>query len=91
MSLGEDKVDLTDGKFELLLVEKEKQPLQIHGYVKALRTAELTAEGMTFVSVPSVRVTSTDEQPWTLDGERADWQGTADIRVVPHAVSLLMK
>ncbi len=91
VSLGEDLVDLSDGKFEVLLVEKEKTPLQLHNYIKALRTADLTAEGMTFVSVPSVRITSTDDQPWTLDGERADWEGVADIRVLPHAVSLLMK
>lgn len=91
VSLGEDKVDLSDGMFELLLVEKEKTPLQLHGYVKALRTAELTAEGMTFVSVPSLKITSHDDQPWTLDGERADWPGKADIKVIPHAVRLFMK
>ncbi len=91
VSLGEDRVSLSDGLFELLLVEKEKTPLQLHGYIRALRTADLTAEGMTFVSVPSLKITSADGEPWTLDGERADWQGSADIRVIPHAVSLLMK
>lgn len=91
VELGADKVDLGDGLFELLLVEKEKTPIQLHGYVKALRTADLTAEGMTFLSVPSVKITSPDQEPWTLDGERADWQGSADIQVIPHAVSLLMK
>ena len=91
VTLGEDKVSLSDGLFELLLVEKEKTPMQLHGYIHALRTADLTAEGMTFVSVPSLKITSTDGEPWTLDGERADWPGNADIRVIPHAVSLLMK
>ncbi len=90
VSLGEDKVDLSDGLFELLLVEKEKTPLQLHGYIHALRTADLTAEGMTFVSVPSLKITSADDQPWTLDGERADWPGEAEIKVIPRAVSLLM-
>ncbi len=91
VSLGEDLVDLSDGLFELLLVEREKTPMQLHGYVKALRTADFRAEGMTFVSVPSLKISSSDREPWTLDGERADWPGQADIRVIPHAVSLLMK
>ncbi len=91
VSLGEDRVDLSDGMFELLLVEREKTPMQLHGYIRALRTADLKADGMTFISVPSLRITSTDDQPWTLDGERADWQGSAQIEVLPKAVSLLMK
>lgn len=91
VSLSEEQVSLSDGRFELLLVEKEKTPVQLAGYIHALRTANLTAEGMTFVSVPSLRVTSTDDQPWTLDGERADWEGVADIKVVHDAVSLLMR
>lgn len=91
VSLSENQVSLSDGLFELLLVEKEKTPLQLHGYVKALRTATLEAEGMTFLSAPSLKITSPDSEPWTLDGERADWPGTADIRVVPGAVRILMK
>ncbi len=91
VSLGEDRVDLSDGKFELLLVEKEKTPMQLHGYIRALRTADLKAEGMTFVSVPSLRIISPDDQPWTLDGERADWQGEADIEILPRAARLLMR
>ncbi len=91
VDLSGDRVSLSDGLFELLLVEREKTPIQLHGYIHALRTAELNAEGMTFVSVPSVKITSADSQPWTLDGERADWPGEADIRVIPGAVSLLMK
>ena len=91
VSLSDEQVSLSDGQFELLLVEKDKTPLQLAGYIHALRTANLTAEGMTFVSVPSLRITSSDDQPWTLDGERADWQGTADIRVIPNAVRILMK
>ncbi len=91
VNLAEDRVSLSDGKFELLLVEKDKTPLQLAAYIHALRTAQLDAEGMTFVSVPDLQITSPDDQPWTLDGERADWPGQADIRVLPHAVSLLMK
>ena len=91
VSLDEGQVSLSDGQFELLLVEKEKTPLQLAAYIHSLRTANLNTEGMTFISVPELRITSTDDQPWTLDGERADWDGVADIRVLHDAVSLLMK
>ncbi len=91
VSLSEEQVSLSDGQFELLLVEKEKSPMELAGYIHALRTAELKAEGMTFISVPELRITSTDTEAWTLDGERADWEGVADIKVLHDAVSLLMK
>lgn len=91
VNLGGDRVQLDDGLFELLLVEKHKTPLQLHGYIHALRTAELNAQGMSFLSVPELRITSPDAEPWTLDGERADWTGAAEIKVLPRAVAILMK
>lgn len=91
VSLSEEQASMSDGKFELLLVEKDKTPLQLAGFIRALRTAKLDAEGMTFMSAPELKISSNDGQPWTLDGERADWDGTAEIKVIHNAVSLLMR
>ncbi len=91
VNLGEERVKLDDGQFELLLVEQHKTPLQLHGYIHALRTADLKAEGMTFLSVPELVISSPECEPWTLDGERADWGGSVRISVLPKAVSLIMK
>ena len=70
LTLSEKVVDMTDGKFEVMLIKKPTNVLELNQMVLALATQNLTNSPMiTFFSTASVEITADPDMPWTLDGE----------------------
>ncbi len=91
LTLDPKQVDMADGKFEVLLVRAPKNLLEISECLKAVRTQKYNCNMITFRPTTHVRVTTEDNIPWTLDGERADWQGTVEVENIHHAIRLVTK
>ena len=70
LTLSEDLVDMNDGVFELLLVRKPENLLELNDCVLALTTQDYHTPMLTFTSTRSVEIEAPDDMDWTLDGER---------------------
>lgn len=91
LTLDPKQVDMQDGKFELLLVRRPRNLMELSECIQALQTQKYNCSVITFRSASHVRVSSNEAVTWTLDGERADVQGPVEIRNIHHAISLLQK
>ena len=80
LTLSEKVVDMTDGKFEVLLIKTPKNVLELNQILTALATQNLTNSPMIkFFSTDSLEITTSPQMSWTLDGEYQE--GTANIKI----------
>ncbi len=70
LTLSADRVDMTDGKLELLLVRSPKDAKELADCLVALQQKTYNCAMMTFLSTESVHITAPADMDWTLDGER---------------------
>ena len=70
LTLSEDLVDMNDGVFELLLVRKPENLLELNDCVLALTTQDYHTPMLTFTSARRVEIEAPENMDWTLDGER---------------------
>lgn len=62
-------VDLSDGLFELALVKNPKNLAGLADIAKAVLSKNLQSDYITLLHAPTVKFSSAEEIPWTLDGE----------------------
>ncbi len=91
LTLDPKQVDMADGKFEVLLVRAPKNLSEIPECLKAVHTQKYNCNMITFQATTHVQVTTEENIVWTLDGERADRQGTVEVLNLHHAIRLITK
>jgi YegS/Rv2252/BmrU family lipid kinase len=91
LTLDPKQVDMSDGKFELLLVRAPQDITEVSECLRALQTQKYNCRMITFVSASHVRVTAAEELVWTLDGEREDIRDTVEAKVLRHAIRLIQR
>lgn len=91
LTLDPNQVDMQDGKFEILLVRKPRDLIELSECIQALQTRKYNCKVITFRSASHVRVDAGQPLTWTLDGERADVDGPVDICNLHHGISLIQK
>ena len=91
MTLDPNKVDLRDGKFELLLIRAPKNWQEISECLLALQKQQYNSAMMTFRSASQIRVEADPEMPWTLDGEKEDGHAVVQIRNLHRALQIIQK
>ena len=89
VSLDPRQVDMSDGKFELLLVRAPKDLAEVRDCLHALKHQQYDCGMITFRSTSFVRVWTDPTMPWSLDGEGADGQREIEIENLHHAIRLL--
>ena len=62
-------VELDDGMFEVLLIKKPKNLVQLQGIVDGILKRDLAKDGIEFFHTNKITVTGGKDVPWTLDGE----------------------
>ncbi len=89
LTLAPDRVDMTDGKLELMLVRAPKDAMELTDCLVALQRQTYNCAMMTFLSTESVQVTAPTDMDWTIDGEREP--GREEIRVdcLRHALQVV--
>ncbi len=89
MKLDRKLVNLSDGKFELLLVRKPQDVLELNGVVTGLMNQDYHHSAcLTVLQSPWVRFTFDQQVPWTRDGEDGGAHQTLELRCHPQAVTL---
>ena len=91
LTLDPKKVDMRDGKFELLLVRAPRNLAEIPECIRAIQSQTYNCSMIKFRSSPSVLATSKQPLVWTLDGERSD--AVTNVEIVNHCrvIQLLQK
>lgn len=71
LTLNPEIVDMSDGKFEVLLVRAPRDLVELHECIVALKKQEYNCGMITFRSAKSIKVYTDSEMYWSLDGEKA--------------------
>lgn len=91
LTLSEDLVDMNDGVFELLLVRKPANLLELNDCVLALTTQDYHTPMLTFTSARSVEIEAPEDMDWTLDGEREPGRAHCRAENLHDAIRLLTR
>lgn len=91
LTIAPDKVDMRDGKFELLLVRAPRKLAEISECIQALQKQTYNCSMVTFLSTESIRVFASEDMSWTLDGEFESGHSEAQVNNVHHAIQILRR
>ncbi len=91
LTIAPDKVDMRDGKFELLLIRAPRELFELTECLVALQRQTYNCAMITFLSTPSVRVLPPADMDWTLDGEREPGHGSVDVVNLQHAIRVIRR
>lgn len=89
LTLKEDMVDMSDGLFELLLIRKPRNPVELTGCVHALLSQKYDTPMLTLAATNRVEVEAPADMDWTLDGEKAEGTTHYVIENLHHAVNVI--
>ncbi len=91
LNLSKDRVDLHDGKLEVLLVRPPKNLKELTDCARAVQKQTYDCEMLTFLKAEEIRVIAPADVKWSLDGEKEE--GGEDIRIkcLHHEISLYQK
>ena len=81
-------VKMDDGKFELLLLRMPKTPADLTNLISSLTKMEYNEPNVIFRHVEHVVVTTEDDLPWSLDGEKAASEPRVEIDCIHHAFQI---
>ena len=91
LTLAPDRVDMQDGKFELLLIRAPKDLFELSECIIALQKQTYNCAMITFLSTSHLEVTAPEDMPWTLDGEREEGHAHVEVENLHHAISVIRR
>ena len=91
LTLNPRLVDLTDGKFEVILVRMVKDMAELGECILALQNQTYDCAAITFRSVSRLTTKQSPDVVWTLDGERAEGSETIEIENLHRAIRLVQR
>jgi diacylglycerol kinase family enzyme len=91
MKLPGAAVDLSDGRFELLLVPVPKSPQDLQKLIRAVAYQDYdSSEGLIFRHVRHVVAETQETIPWTLDGEYAPGGERIEICIEDNGIKMML-
>ncbi len=91
LTLSQNRVDMADGQFELLLIRVPKDLMELGECVRALQQKTYNCEMITFRSTDSVTVSAPEELCWTIDGEQEPGHAETEVSCLRHAIQVITK
>ena len=89
LSLDPKQVDMADGLFEVMLVRKPKDLMELAECLQAMQKQQYNSAMMTFRTAKTVKVCTDAPLAWTLDGEQAGMDAEVLIENLHHAITLI--
>ncbi len=83
-------VELSDGEFEVTLIKPPMDPIQLGEIVAYLLDDSVPTKLVTSFKTDHMRVSSSEEIPWTLDGEFGGQHKAVDIQNLCQKVQILI-
>ena len=87
---GKD-VLLDDGLFEVTLIKKPRNPMELNEIIAALINLVDDTDMVYSFKTSEVKFTSTTEIPWTLDGEYGGSHEEVLVKNLKQTVSIMVK
>lgn len=84
-------IDLNDGLFEVTLIRKPKNTIELNGAIAALMNHDLSAKALYCFKAEQIKFISEVEVPWTLDGEFGGNDKEVIIKNRNHEMALCVK
>ena len=89
ISLDPSQVDMSDGKFEVMLVRAPKDLTELTEFIVAVQKQQYNCRMMTFRSARDITVYADPGMDWTLDGEKEAGHSQLSIINLHHAIRLV--
>ncbi|HIT88913.1 MAG TPA: YegS/Rv2252/BmrU family lipid kinase [Candidatus Merdenecus merdavium] len=83
-------VKLNDGVFEVTLIQRPANPIELQEIITSLMTAEVKSNNIYSFKTSHLKITSDMDIPWTLDGEYGGEHIEVDIKNENHAVDIMV-
>lgn len=83
-------VDFQDGLFELLLVKKPADVVELGECIRALLARDYGSSMLEFRQIRSLSITASAEMAWTLDGEYCEGSPSFEFEALPGAIRLVV-
>ena len=87
--LDPQKVDLHDGKFELLLVRRMQRATDLFSMLQKIRRKEYDGDSILLLQASNIKMSFDKPQDWSLDGEFCGGVKEVDFSVLPNAIRVL--
>jgi YegS/Rv2252/BmrU family lipid kinase len=84
-------VSLNDGLFEVTLIRMPKNPIELADVINCLQTGRRDSDMLYSFQTSGIRLTSSEEVSWTLDGEFGGTQSTSEIRLCHKALEIMVE
>ena len=91
LTLSQDRVDMSDGRLELLLIRAPKDLFELSECVRALQQKTYNCSMITFLSTEAVTVSAPEDLCWTIDGEQEPGHIQIAVSCLQHAIQVLSK
>ena len=91
LTISADRVDMCDGKLEVMLVRAPKNLTEVGELITALQKQTYNCNMMTFLSTERVLVTADESMAWTLDGELQEDVSQVEIRCAHKAIRIMRR
>lgn len=86
--LGKD-ISLDDGKFEVILIKKPQNILELNGIIAAVSTGKLDSEFIDYFKTDDLTIKCADGLSWTLDGENGGTHTESKITCLSKALQVI--
>ncbi len=83
-------VQLDDGEFEVTLIKKPSNPVELNLIMAALLNRSINTDCMYCFKTSHLKITSKEEIPWTLDGEFGGKHKEVDIQNQMQALRIVV-
>lgn len=91
LTLAPELVDMNDGVFELLLIRKPKNAIELSNCVVSLLSQKYDTPMLTLSSTARVTVEGAPDMDWTLDGEHAPGAASCTVENLHNAVRVILR
>lgn len=83
-----DNISISDGLMEVILVKKPDKPSDNAKMLGAVLAQDTHSEFITFAHTKSIRFTTDEDMPWTVDGENGGIVRSGEVNILEHAIEL---
>lgn len=89
VKLNEHLVDFNDGLFEIGLVKKPKNLMDLNNIISSLATSTFDNTSVDLYKASNITITADEDLDWTLDGEHINGGKTVNIEILNNAIDFI--
>ena len=89
LTLNTELVNMSDGKFEVILIKQPKDLAELHDCVVSLNKQQYDCNVITLLSAENVKVKTKEKTNWSIDGEKAEDVKEVDVEILHNRLEFI--